>query len=195
MNANHDKAALRELAQDARRQFPPKERAAATRLVCQHGKTLVCKLAEQNQMTIVSGFWPIHDEIDIRPLMIELSKAGLTCSLPVVDQKNSPLIFRQWQLGEPLKEDELGLHQPREDAPLVAPHILIVPLLAFDADGNRLGWGGGYYDRTLAAFRETSNILTVGVGFSLQQVDKLPQDRHDQRLDFMVTEKGSIEFS
>lgn len=195
MSVNKEKAELRERLQDARRQFPPKERAAATKLVCKHGETLICDLAGNSKETIVSGFWPTRDEIDIRPLMVQLSKEGFACALPVVDQKQEPLKFRQWELGQPLKEDELGLHQPREDAALVSPQILIVPLLAFDQDGYRLGWGGGFYDRTLTNLRAEGQVTAIGVGFSLQQVNKLPRSRHDQRLDYMVTDKGSIKFS
>ena len=74
------------------------------------------------------------------------------------------------------------------------PQILIVPLLAYDRDGYRLGWGAGYYDRTLEQLRASSKVVAIGVGFELQHVDKVPRDRHDQRLDFMVTEKGVVEY-
>ena len=195
MTIEQDKTLLRDRFREARQQIPPKERAAATRRVCRHGETLICDRIVKQDQAVVSGFWPIRDEIDIRPLMIQLNKADLTCALPVVKEKHRPLIFRQWQLGEPLKEGELGLHQPSEEALLLIPQVLIVPLLAFDQEGYRLGWGAGYYDRTLAKLREESKIVAIGVGFSLQQLGKFPRDRHDQRLDFIVTEKGVIETS
>ena len=195
MTIEQSKAVIRERLREARQHIPPKERAAATREICQHGEALICERIKPQDKTVVSGFWPIRDEVDIRPLLIQLNKANLICSLPVVTSKQQPLVFRKWQLGEALKEGERGLHQPSEEAPLVSPKILIVPLLACDRDGYRLGWGAGYYDRTLEKLRAASTVVAIGVGFSLQQVDKVPRDRHDQRLDFMVTEKGVIEFN
>jgi 5-formyltetrahydrofolate cyclo-ligase len=199
MMIDQNKALMRDRLREARQHIPPKERAAATREVCQRGEALICeRIKAQDQIqdqAVVSGFWPIRDEIDIRPLLIQLNKVDLNCALPVVVGKQQPLAFRQWQLGEALKENERGLHQPSEDAPIVSPQILIVPLLACDRDGYRLGWGAGYYDRTLEQLRASSKVVAIGVGFELQHVDKVPRDRHDQRLDFMVTEKGVVEYS
>ena len=191
MTIDQDKAALRDRLREVRHHISQHERNAAAQAICEHGETLMSRLARQ----VVSGFWPIRDEINITPLLIQLHEAGLTCALPIVETRQAPLVFRQWQPGDLLQKSSFGLHQPLAEATSVTPQILIVPLLAFDQEGMRLGWGGGYYDRTLAQLRVSSGVIAVGVGYSAQQVDKLPSGPHDQRLDYMMTPEGIIEFS
>ncbi len=142
----------------------------------------------------VSGYWPMSEEIDIRPLMARLHAAGHALALPVVVGKGQPLTFRRWRPGAPLVKAAFGLHQPAADAPPVAPDILLVPLLAFDADGYRLGWGGGFYDRTLAALRGQAPVIAIGVAYAAQRLDKVPRTERDQRLDWVVTEDGFTRF-
>ncbi len=206
MTIDQSKAVLRDHLREARQHISQNDRDAAARSVCKRAETLINDHVSDHaadhipgnktpEKKVVAGYWPMRDEIDIRPLLIQLHKTGFTCALPVVEKALAPLAFHQWQPADPLEKSSFGLHQPSVKAPKVAPQILIVPLLAFDRDGMRLGWGGGYYDRTLAELRVSSDVLAMGVGFSIQQVDKLPRDRHDQRLDFMVTQDGVIEFS
>jgi len=139
---------------------------------------------------VVSGYWPIRDEIDIRRLLTGLHGQGIRCALPIVMGRDRPLEFRQWQPGLELVQRPFGLSEPTETARLLTPRVLLVPLLAVDARGNRLGYGGGYYDRTLMHLRQSVPIVAVGIGFEAQRVADVPNDRHDAPLDWVVTEKS-----
>jgi len=141
----------------------------------------------------VSGFWPMGDEIDVKPLLAQLHASGHPIGLPVVVKKGEPLIFRQWHPGVALVAGGFGTEVPPE----LAPQVLIVPLLAFDAEGYRLGYGGGFYDRTLDKLRTGSaaDPLAVGVAFSAQHVLRVPRDDFDQPLDWIVTEKAAHHFA
>jgi len=138
----------------------------------------------------ISIFWPMGSEIDTRPLIMALSDAGHTTALPVVTAKESPLIFRAWRRGDPLVDGGFGTSIPDDDAPEVLPDILFVPLLSFDDAGYRLGYGGGFYDRTLLKLRTEGRADAVGVAFSAQRVDTVIRGPHDQPLDWMATELG-----
>ncbi len=140
----------------------------------------------------VSAFHPYRSEIDTRPLLGRLAGEGWTTCLPVVVATDRPLLFRRWLPGEPLDRDAMGIAIPAPDAPQAEPDVLIVPLLAFDREGYRLGYGGGYYDRTLAGLRAKKSIIAIGVAYAAQEVESVPHDTHDQKLDFVMTEKGII---
>ncbi len=140
--------------------------------------------------TAVSGYWPIGDELDCRPLLHRLVAAGSVVGLPVVVARRAPLAFRAWTPGAAMAAGVLAIPVPAGDAAAVVPSVLIVPLLAFDRSGYRLGYGGGYYDRTLAALRASGGpVLAVGYGFAAQEVAAVPHDDTDQRLDWIVTER------
>jgi 5-formyltetrahydrofolate cyclo-ligase len=143
---------------------------------------------------VVSGFWPIKEEIDIRPLMIELSNEGCQLALPVVQGKGLPLIFRAWRPGDPLEAGVFGTLQPSAKREVVEPDALIVPLLACDEEGWRLGYGGGFYDRTLAGLRAKKAVTAIGVGFNDQFVPEVPHGPSDQRLDWLLTDKRACAF-
>jgi 5-formyltetrahydrofolate cyclo-ligase len=143
---------------------------------------------------VVSGFWPIKEEIDIRPLMIELSNEGCQLALPVVQGKGKPLIFRAWRPGDPLEAGVFVTLQPSAKREVMEPDALIVPLLACDEEGWRLGYGGGFYDRTLAGLRSKKTITAVGVGFNDQLVPQVPHGPSDQRLDWLLTDKRACAF-
>jgi 5-formyltetrahydrofolate cyclo-ligase len=141
--------------------------------------------------SVVAGYWPMDDEADIRPLLERLAAQGCVVALPVVVARSTPLIFRCWQPGDALED---GLHRTRHPLPTaleVTPDLLLVPLLAFDHSGRRLGYGGGYYDRTLAALRDRRPVVAIGVAFAAQEVERLPDGGHDQRLDWIVTEESA----
>ena len=138
--------------------------------------------------TIIAGYWPIATEIDVRPLLARLDGRGAVCALPVIVAAATPLQFRRWALIEDLDDGPHGTMQPKTAAPIVRPQIVLVPLLAFDAEGGRLGQGGGYYDRTLAALRGDGTVTAVGVGYALQERVQLPMTATDQRLDWILTE-------
>ena len=139
---------------------------------------------------VVSGYWPIADEIDVRPLMTRLDELGITCALPVVTAPGRPLDFRRWRPGQDLVEGPFGTRHPEAGAPGLRPDIVLAPLLAFDDLGTRLGWGGGFYDRTFDALRGQGPVLAVGAAFAAQRVDAVPHGPHDRRMDWIVTEES-----
>jgi 5-formyltetrahydrofolate cyclo-ligase len=138
---------------------------------------------------VVSAFHPYQSEIDTRLLLGKLAGEGWTTSLPIVLGKGLPLEFRRWLPGEPLMKGVWGIERPLETSPVVEPDVLIIPLLAFDRKGYRLGYGGGFYDRTLEKLRVLKKIVAIGVGYSGQEVEAVPHGAHDQPLDYMMTEK------
>jgi len=143
---------------------------------------------------VVSGFWPMAEELDIRPLMMELANQGCQLALPVVVAKRQPLVFRAWRPGDALEAGVFGTLHPSPKREVVEPDALIVPLLAVDEEGWRLGYGGGFYDRTLEALRAKKSITAVGVGFNAQLVPEVPHGASDQRLDWLSTDKRACAF-
>ncbi len=137
----------------------------------------------------LAGFSPIRDEIDIWPLLSALQNDGRRIGLPVVTGAKESLVFREWTPDCPMETDRFGVSIPAANKPM-SPRLILVPLLAFTARGERLGYGGGYYDRTLAALRAQSEIFACGVAYAGQEVDTLPTDEHDERLDGILTEDG-----
>ena len=140
---------------------------------------------------IVAGYWAMADEVDVIPAMTALRASfDLQCALPVVVEKAAPLVFRAWQPGDMLDSGGFGTHHPHPDAPEVTPDILLVPLLAFDLEGYRMGWGGGFYDRTLERLRASdASVTAIGVAYAGQQFDAVVRDRYDQPMDWIVTEQ------
>jgi 5-formyltetrahydrofolate cyclo-ligase len=138
--------------------------------------------------SVVSGYWPLPGEIDPRLLMRELAARGARLALPVVTGPGHPLVFRAWQDGDALEQRAFGLMEPPQGSAERIPDILLVPLLAVDDDGNRLGFGRGYYDRTLAGLRAAGAPLAVGLAYEAQRVAAVPVDAFDQPLDWLVTE-------
>ncbi|MDP2260761.1 MAG: 5-formyltetrahydrofolate cyclo-ligase [Caulobacter sp.] len=142
---------------------------------------------------VVALYKALGAELDPRPLGETLRKAGWSLALPAVVAEDAPLVFRAWTPGEPLAHDLSGLPAPLATAEEVRPALVIVPLLAFDRQGNRLGQGGGHYDRTLATLRgEPAPPPFVGLAYSGQERDDLPREPHDQPLDGILTEAGYI---
>lgn len=146
---------------------------------------------------VVSAFWPMGDEIDTRPLLTALHEKGYRCCLPVVVKRGLALKFRCWTPGMELVPGGFGVSVPPEAAGERVPDLLIVPLLAFDRRGYRLGYGAGFYDRTLAALRAAGKPsggrpLAVGVGFAGQEVPAVPHDLSDARVDWIVTEREAF---
>ncbi|MEM7753698.1 MAG: 5-formyltetrahydrofolate cyclo-ligase [Pseudomonadota bacterium] len=136
----------------------------------------------------VSFFWPIRTEIDARPVMTDLAHTRTVC-LPVT-QGAAALVFRRWTAHAKMDEDGFGVPVPVGTHPVI-PTVLVVPLLGFDDAGHRLGYGGGHYDRTLAALRSSGPVLAVGFAFEAQRLDApLPLEPTDQPLDILVTEVG-----
>ncbi|WP_333816581.1 5-formyltetrahydrofolate cyclo-ligase [Tabrizicola sp.] len=139
----------------------------------------------------LSGYMPMRSEIDPLPAMA--AHQG-PVGVPVILAKASPLRFREWSPGCRLVEGAFRALIPEEGA-WVEPEVMIVPMLAFDARGYRLGYGGGFYDRTLEGLRARGPVLAVGFAFAAQEVEAVPVDEYDQRLDAVVTEKGVTIFA
>ena len=142
---------------------------------------------------IIGGYWPIGTEIDVRPLLTALHERGHPCGLPVV-HRGQPLTFHRWRPNDRLVRGVFGIDVPDPKAPEVVPDVFLAPLLAFDASGMRIGYGGGYYDRTIPALRARRPLLVVGVAYAAQEVERVPTDKFDQRLDWIVTESAARHF-
>jgi 5-formyltetrahydrofolate cyclo-ligase len=140
----------------------------------------------------VAGFWPMGDEIDVRPLLFHFHARGHVCGLPVTGRRGERLRFRRWTPETELVAAVFGTREPPPEAPPVEPDLLLVPLLAFDAAGWRLGYGAGFYDRTLTALRARKSVLAVGVAYAAQEAPAVPHDAGDARLDWVVTEAGAL---
>ena len=137
----------------------------------------------------VSGFWPIGGEIDLAPVLRALAARGHEIALPVVVGRDQPLVFRAWRDGDEMSEGPWGIREPLESAPEIAPRVLLAPLLAFDRAGYRLGYGGGFYDRSLEGLRSRGDVTAIGAAWAGQEVPAVPHDVHDQPLDWMLTER------
>ncbi len=137
----------------------------------------------------IAGYAPKGSEIDCLPLMEKLKARGARMCLPVVVAKDQPLIFRVWEPGQDLVRGTFEIDHPPEDAAVVVPDMALVPLLAFNTKGFRLGYGGGYYDRTLAELREANeHFVAVGLGYEAQGISRLPIERHDEKMDWIISE-------
>jgi len=143
--------------------------------------------------TVISGFMPLANEIDPLPLMKALSAHGARLALPVVIGRGKPLVMRAWTIGEPLAVGQWGIREPKPEAATVEPEIVIVPLLAFDRAGNRLGYGAGYYDLTLTLLRARKPIVAVGIAFAAQEIPAVPVTPRDAPLDVVLTEREVID--
>lgn len=141
---------------------------------------------------IISGFLPIGSEIDTRPMLALLRDMGLEICLPCVEADDAPLTFRLWHPDDVLVKESFGTMAPDPSAQAVNPDIILCPMLAFDRDGYRLGYGGGFYDRSLENLRKEKNIMAIGVAYHAQEVVSVPHDELDQPLDMIVTEKEVI---
>lgn len=187
MTSLSDKAALRREALARRDALAPEERErrgealAARVLTLEHGWPA----------GPVSAFWPIRSEFDPRPLMAALARRGRELALPRVEKPM--LSFRRYTDGDELVSGGFGLSEPGPGMPLLRPRVMLVPLAAFDRRRHRIGYGAGFYDRAIADFCATGEPpLTIGVAFSVQEVDAVPDEWHDRVLDVIVTERETI---
>jgi 5-formyltetrahydrofolate cyclo-ligase len=182
------KKTIRREAVARRDGLPAAERAKAAEAIAARPFPIAIKPG-----TIVSGFSSLKSEINPVPLMRRLADQGAQLALPVVAGKGKPLIMRAWSFGEPLDSGVWGIREPKPEAPEVAPDILIVPLLAFDRAGNRIGYGAGYYDMTIAKLRAMKPTVAIGIAFAAQQIDAVPVTPRDARLDLVLTEREIID--
>jgi 5-formyltetrahydrofolate cyclo-ligase len=143
--------------------------------------------------TVVSGFMPLKSEINPLPLMQRLAEQGAQLALPRIVGRGSPLSIRAWEFGGPLDRGQWGIREPAPQAAEVDPDILLVPLLAFDRAGYRIGYGAGYYDMTIGALRSRKPVTAVGLAFAAQEVAEIPTTPRDERLDLVLTEGEVID--
>ncbi len=139
---------------------------------------------------VVSGFRPIQSEIDVRPLMDRLRRAGARLTLPAFPDRKGPMIFRELVRGADLVPMGFGTYGPGPEAAELDPDILLTPLAAFDASGNRIGYGKGHYDMALARLDALAPRTAVGIAFACQEVDAVPHEPHDRKLDHLLTDTG-----
>jgi 5-formyltetrahydrofolate cyclo-ligase len=147
-------------------------------------------LPDLDHVEPVGGYWPIHSEVDPRPILRGLSKRGQSVALAQILDPH--LIWRAWRPGDPLTKGRLGVKEPRAEAAECFPQALIVPLACFDRRGGRVGYGKGHFDRTIAALTARHPVLAVGLGYALQEIPEVPLEPHDRRLDYIVTETELI---
>jgi 5-formyltetrahydrofolate cyclo-ligase len=177
------KAALRRDAMARRDALPAETRSAAAETIASRPFPLPIKPG-----TIVSGFMPLKSEINPLPLMRKLAEQGARLALPMIAGRGKPLIMRAWEFGAPLDRGQWDIREPKSEAAAVEPDILLVPLLAFDRAGHRVGYGAGYYDLTITQLRARKPIMTVGLAFAAQEVPAVPATPRDARLDLVLTE-------
>ena len=161
------------------------DRAAAEAAMARH---LAALLADRPGAA-VAAYWPIRGEADPWP---GLARHDGPTGLPVVLAPATPLVFRRWRPGEVLEKGSLGTAHPAESAPVLIPDLVLVPLAGFDSAGNRLGYGGGFYDRTLQALRAARPVTAVGFAFAAQALPTIPAEATDQPLDLILTEAGVL---
>jgi 5-formyltetrahydrofolate cyclo-ligase len=182
------KATLRREALARRGAVAPGVRAAFSRRLANEG----LRLARLWRPRAVSAFHTLRDEPDTLPLLSALAGEGFATALPVVDGRESPLTFRLWRPGDPARSGAMSIAEPLEEAQAVDPDLLFVPLACFDRRGHRIGYGAGYYDRTLAGLRAIRPIHAVGVAYGVCEVAAVPYEAHDQSLDAIVTDQETI---
>lgn len=170
-----------------------KRRTAAATVGSMAAEAIADRVAQGFQLPpggIVSGYWPLQDELDPRPCMDRLAALGHPLALPRVQGRGRPLAFHSWRPGDPLLAGPFGVMEPSSEAPVVRPRILLVPLLAFDRQGRRLGYGAGYYDMVLRDLRARDPApIAIGIAFAAQEVDEVPTGPRDEVLDAVVTER------
>lgn len=187
---SEQKAILRGHMSEIRTEAAARDPDAAERLAARFPIKLF-----QRYGPVVSGYIAIGDELDPAPLLARLEAEGATIALPrvgpMIDGKHGPLTFHE---AHPRHHEKgpFGLTQPRADAPVLRPGLVLTPLLAFDLRGNRLGYGKGHYDRTIASLRATGRVFYLGLAYAQQQADVVPADKHDIPLDWVETPLNSV---
>ncbi|UTD27256.1 5-formyltetrahydrofolate cyclo-ligase [Bradyrhizobium sp. WD16] len=183
------KSFLRKVALARRDSLSAAERAAAAQAIAARGLPVALDVG-----TIVAGYAAIRSEIDPAPLMQLLAARGACLALPAVVASDASLVFRAWSVGAPSFLGRFGIAEPAADAPLLVPQIILLPLAAFDRGGHRIGYGAGYYDRTLAGLHTQGlRPITIGIAAAVQEIGRVPALPHDASLDYIATERELIE--
>src|ERR1700722_16997937 len=183
------KGALREEALLRRGALGPEIRGMFSSRLAAQGLAI----AQRAGARVASAFLPIKDEPDTLPLLAALTNGGFHTALPITVLRAAPLTFRLWRPGDPTRPGALNIPEPLASAEIVDPDLLFVPLACFARRGHRLGYGAGHYDRSLEALRAKGPVTAVGVAYSASQAPGIPDEPHDQRLDFILTERELID--
>jgi 5-formyltetrahydrofolate cyclo-ligase len=189
MSFLRSKAELRATALAARDALRDEQRATAAQAVAARGLPIAIAAG-----AVVAGYAPIRTEFDPMPLLARLADAGARLALPVIVGSERALAFRSFSPGEVLEHGPLGIPQPSATSAELVPDILLVPLAAFDRSGHRIGYGGGYYDRTIGTLRELKRAIAIGIAFAVQEIEAVPVLPHDAGLDFVLTERETFDF-
>src|SRR3954454_20244936 len=168
--------------------IPAAERAQAAEAIAERAFALAITPGR-----IVSGFMPLKTEINPLPLMRKLAAGGAQLALPAIAGRGKPLTMRAFAFGDELASGQWGIREPKSDAAEGVPDILLVPLLAFDRSGHRIGYGAGYYDMTIAKLRGLKPAIAVGIAFAAQEIGQVPVTPRDARLDLVLTEREMID--
>ena len=149
----------------------------------------VFSLIKRNNLTkkSIGGYFPVNYEVDDLEILKEFAKKNYQISLPVI-KKNFNMDFYKWSFDDPLKINQYGIPEPNSKK-LIYPDVILVPLVAFDNNLNRLGYGGGYYDRVIKKLSKKKKILKIGLAFSIQKINSVPVTKYDKKLDYIVTDK------
>ncbi|WP_454717855.1 5-formyltetrahydrofolate cyclo-ligase [Caulobacter segnis] len=184
------KIALRVFLRNQRKQLAL-EHPEADWMIADVAREPLARLFPNPEGKIAALYHGLGSEVSPRILADQMAEAGWVLALPaVLDKDDGEMVFRRWDRATSLVHDAIGLRSPPPEAPVVEPDLVIAPLLAFQRDGLRLGQGGGYYDRALEDLRARKpDVFVLGLAYSGQQVENLPHEPHDQRLDAILTEK------
>ena len=185
------KKALRSQVIRRRDDLPSAKSLEGSAVVARHADLFSARFGQQG---CISVYACMGSEIDPAPLCERLTDLGHVLCLPVMIELGQPLVFRQWRPGDELEPKKWGILEPLARAPVVEPDLILLPMVAFDAQGWRLGYGGGFYDRTLARLRSLKTIVAIGLAFDEQEVDAVPHAAYDERLDLVLTPSGLRSF-
>jgi 5-formyltetrahydrofolate cyclo-ligase len=188
-NAVSRKGALREEALRRRGALGPEIRAMFSARLAEQGLAIARRVGAR----VASAFLSIKDEPDTLPLLAALAESGFHTALPITVSRAAPLTFRLWRPGDPTQPGAMNIPEPLASAKIVDPDLLFVPLACFDRRGHRIGYGAGHYDRSLESLRAKGPVTAVGVAYSASQAPEIPDEPHDQRLDFILTERELID--
>jgi 5-formyltetrahydrofolate cyclo-ligase len=180
---------LRQYFIEQRKKQGSASRQQRSSIILSHCWQVFAKLSRDS---VIAGYYPMRDEINILPLLQDLKRQGYQIALPAIKALDTALEFRQWNDDETLEIGQyFNIKQPSLPAPLLIPDLVIVPLLGCDLLGNRIGYGKGMYDRTLSGLRQSNpKLIAVGLCFQYQIMDKIEIEEHDQLLDMIISEQG-----
>lgn len=187
MNTPSEKSRLRAKLRRRRRELAQAAPEASER-ACEH-----LRLSRFPAFACYAGYYAVGSELDPSPLIRKLARTGAMFAMPAAERPDAPLAFRAWDSRDVPVPDIFGIPSPPHTSPELHPDLILCPLLAFDRAGGRLGQGGGHYDRTIANLRAMKPVFVLGLAYAGQEVERLPMEPHDQRLNAILTETGYIE--